>query len=561
MVHTLTDQEEKKLYEQYKNEFFSLVTQQKLEMDEEFCIYLRKSRADIEAEARGEGETFIRHLRNLLDLALRQKIYVAEIYKELVSGETIEARPVIQHVISEVEDGKWQGVLVMEIERLARGDTIDQGTIAQTFKYSGTKIITPTKTYDPNNEFDEEYFEFGLYMSRREYKTINRRQQRGRMDSAKEGKYTGNISPFGYKRVKLEKTKGYTLEIVPEEARIVRLIYEWYTKGEPDQDGVYHRLGTALIARKLNDLGIPSAKGGVWTVPTVRDILRNPVYNGKIKFKSRPLIKKKQNGKIIKSRPRAKKEDMILVDGLHPAIVDETTWNLAQEIMSKNPRKPVSVRSKISNPLAGLVVCGVCGRKMIRRPHKGRPDTLMCQLPSCGNVSSFLDLVEQRILAGLKEWLKNYKAEWDKNVPVNNDAKNKVMELKIESKINQEKKLAELEQQLENAFDLVEQKVYDVDTFRIRSQQLKSKINDCKEALSKIEQEIALEKERTTARVRVIPQVEHVLDAYYKTDDPEIKNELLKSVLETSIYLKTKKARWNGSLDDFKVTLFPKLPQ
>lgn len=118
-----------------------------------------------------------------------------------------------------------------------------------------------------------------------------------------------------------------------------------------------------------------------------------------------------------------------------------------------------------------------------------------------------------------------------------------------------------MEQQLENAFDLVEQKVYDVDTFRIRSQQLKSKINDCKEALSKIEQEIALEKERTTARVRVIPQVEHVLDAYYKTDDPEIKNELLKSVLETSIYLKTKKARWNGSLDDFKVTLFPKLPQ
>lgn len=59
-------------------------------MSEEFCIYLRKSRADIEAEARGEGETFIRHLRNLLDLALRQKIYVAEIYKELVSGETIK---------------------------------------------------------------------------------------------------------------------------------------------------------------------------------------------------------------------------------------------------------------------------------------------------------------------------------------------------------------------------------------------------------------------------------------------------------------------------------------
>ncbi len=49
---------------------------------------------------------------------------------------------------------------------------IDQGIVSQAFKYSGTRIITPTKTYDPNNEFDEEYFEFGLFMSRREYQTI-----------------------------------------------------------------------------------------------------------------------------------------------------------------------------------------------------------------------------------------------------------------------------------------------------------------------------------------------------------------------------------------------------
>ena len=92
----------------------------------------------------------------------------------------------------------------MEVERLARGDTIDQGIVAQTFKLSCTKIITPMKTYDPNNEYDEEYFEFGLFMSRREYKTINRRLQRGRVASVKEGKYVGNKSPYGYTRMKLE---------------------------------------------------------------------------------------------------------------------------------------------------------------------------------------------------------------------------------------------------------------------------------------------------------------------------------------------------------------------
>ena len=49
----------------------------------------------------------------------------------------------------------YDGVLVMEVERLARGNSVDQGIIAQAFKYSNTLIITPTKTYDPQNEFDE----------------------------------------------------------------------------------------------------------------------------------------------------------------------------------------------------------------------------------------------------------------------------------------------------------------------------------------------------------------------------------------------------------------------
>ncbi|MDE6838527.1 MAG: recombinase family protein [Acutalibacter sp.] len=181
----------------------------------QYVIYLRKSRADAEAEVRGEGETLARHERALLELAKRSHLNVTDIYREVVSGETIAARPVMQRLLGEVEQGVWSGVLVMEVERLARGDTIDQGLVAQTFKFSGTRIITPMKTYDPENEFDEEYFEFGLFMSRREYKTINRRLQRGRLASVKEGKYVANQAPYGYRRVKLERDKAYSLENVP----------------------------------------------------------------------------------------------------------------------------------------------------------------------------------------------------------------------------------------------------------------------------------------------------------------------------------------------------------
>ena len=204
---------------------------------QQYCIYLRKSRADAEAEAHGEGETLARHERTLIALAKKMELPVGQIHREIVSGETIVARPVMQQLLSEVEQGMWAGVLVMEVERLARGDTVDQGIVSQTFKYSETKIITPFKTYDPSNEFDEEFFEFNLFMSRREYKTINRRMQQGRAAANREGKYTHSEPPYGYKRVKLEHQKGYTLEPIPEEAETIRLMFELYTQGELRPNG------------------------------------------------------------------------------------------------------------------------------------------------------------------------------------------------------------------------------------------------------------------------------------------------------------------------------------
>ena len=209
-----------------------------------YCIYLRKSRADTEAEQRGEGETLARHEKALTSFAKQSELEVTAIYREIISGETIAARPQMQKLLSEVSQGLWDGVIVMDVDRLARGNSIDQGIISQTFLYANTKIITPTKTYDPANEFDEEYFEFGLFMSRREYKAINRRLQRGRTASIREGKYVSNKPPYGYERVRLKNNKGFTLAIVPEKAEIVRNIFQWYTQGIRQSDGTYKRLGT-----------------------------------------------------------------------------------------------------------------------------------------------------------------------------------------------------------------------------------------------------------------------------------------------------------------------------
>ncbi|GHU57394.1 serine recombinase [Clostridia bacterium] len=517
-----------------------------------YCIYLRKSRADAEAEIRGEGETLARHENSLTSLSKRQNLNITQIYREIVSGETIAARPVMQTLLTEVEGGFWEGVLVMEVERLARGDTIDQGIMAQAFKYSGTKIITPSKTYDPNNEFDEEYFEFGLFMSRREYKTINRRLQAGRFSSIKEGKYVGSGEPYGYTRVKLVNQKGYTLEENPNEANIIRLIFELYTKGELQTDGTCKRLGTAMIAHYLNKLNARPKKGGLWVVGTIRDILINPVYNGKVRWNFRPQEKKIQDGKKTFSRPRS--ERVQVFDGLHTAIIDDETWENAQHYMSQNKKRPAT--KEIKNPLAGFVFCGLCGRKIVRHTYAlyAKEDILMCAVPECKNVSSKLSVVEKHLLDLLKDWLDGYKIECSAPVPgIDFEA------IKTSLAVLQKEREA-LALQLNNLYDLLEQGLYDKITFISRSETLKEKARQKQNDIDKLEEHIRQRQEAVKNMKIIIPHIENILDVY-EVSDPALKNKFLREVIDKVIYTKTINSRWHGSEDDFSLEVYPKTPK
>ena len=518
---------------------------------ENFCIYLRKSRADQEAEARGEMETLARHEKILLELAKRQHLHIGAIYKEVVSGETISARPVMQKLLSEVEAGLWDGVLVVEIERLARGDTIDQGVVSRAFQFTGTRIITPTKTYDPNNEFDEEYFEFGLFMSRREYKTIKRRLNAGRLSSVKEGKYVGNKPPYGYERIKLKREKGYTLAPVPDQAIVVRMIYDWYVNGT---DG--ERIGVSKIVRKLNNLKIPAMNRETWVPASVSGILSNPVYIGKVVWNRRKAVKQMIDGNVVVSRPRS--EDYDLCDGLHPAIIDQDIWEKAQQIRSKNPPRPQNTLHSIMNPLSGLVVCGKCGRKMIRRPYTGRKqkDTLMCPYTECSTVSSCLYLVENAVIQSIEDMVAKYKADPE---VFQKDSDTVIQSL--ESVITQHKAaLQKLNDQKNRMYDLLEQGLYTTDVFLDRSSNLAKQIDGTTEAIKKAEAELEDEKNRKYNQYKLIPRCEDLLENYASWD-VATKNDVLKELIEKIVYTKdTKNAFKKGDIPTFKLKIYPKIP-
>lgn len=524
-------------------------------MDGKYCLYLRKSRADRDAEARGEGETLTRHEQTLKALADKMGIKISAVYKEIVSGETISSRPEMMKLLQEVENGMWDGVIVMEIERLARGATIDQGIVAQAFQLSGTKIITPLKTYDPANEFDEEYFEFGLFMSRREYKTINRRIQRGREAAANEGRYIASTAPFGYKRVKLQNDKGWSLEIVPEQAEIIRLVFDLYVNGKRNPDGSINKTGSTKICRILDSMNIKPVSGGAWSPASIRGILHNPVYTGKIRWGYDKYEKISNNGSVSIKRRRS--DGFTVSQGLHKAIIDEETFNKAQELLKASSRVSIPAGKKLQNPLAGIVYCKKCGRLMTRlAPSPKTPyATLKCPGRHCDNISAPVYLIEKKIISSLKIWLDNYQLNIQKNKPAH------IAVRYVNSYNALKKETMALNSQLEKTFDLLERGIYDDETFLERNKAIKAKIEECNKAMDKLQELKASEEKALSFENNFIPTVKNIVEGYGMIEETGMKNELLKAVIKRIEYIKeTRNTRGKRDTGNFDLDLYPIMP-
>lgn len=525
-----------------------------------YLIYLRKSRADKEAESRGEGETLARHEALLTQLADRQKLPIGAIYKEIVSGETIASRPQMQKLLIEVMQGLWEGVLVMEVERLARGDTKDQGTVAEAFKFSRTKIITPVKTFDPDNEFDEEYFEFNLFMSRREYKTINRRIQQGRLAAFEDGWYIAGLAPYGYKKVKHKGDKGWSLEIIEHEAAIVRLIFHLYTVGVPQEDGSYLRLGSHKISERLNALHIPSRTGGNFSASSVMDIIRNPVYTGVMRWQWRKVKKKMEHGRIIVSRP--KNDDCKTIKGRFPYIISVEQYELATQIRTRKFSTHPNADNSLKNPLSGLIYCAKCGRAMTRARSRTKENypILRCPNSKCDNISAPLCQIEEGLLSGLEKWASGYRLDWDETDKIKSEGS----QFSILSITGSELKrqLEQTDWQLERAYEFLEQGIYSVELFKTRIEKLNVQK---KEIEIRLDQQIAeMESQGNGKKIYRTPIrfPTSLIGAYRCMEDAPAKNCLLRSIVQRVEYIKKEKnSKGQAGRAAFELTLYPKIPK
>lgn len=481
----------------------------------DYAIYLRKSRADVEAEALGEMETLARHEKILTELAKRQGLNVVAKYKEIVSGESIDDRPQMQRLLEDVYKKKYKGVLVMEVERLARGDTRDQGTVADAFKYSNTLIITPVKTYDPNNQYDEEYFEFGLFMSRREYKTIQRRLQTGKMQSIKEGNYMGSLPPYGYDIVKNKKER----TLAPnDDSKYVVMIFDWFVKD---------RMTVGEIARKLTKMGVPTLtkKNVEWHRGTVVDILKNNLYTGKIRWNRRRVTKEYVEGSLKKTKRRQTSEDYLIVDGKHPALVTQEMFDKAQSLFTGSV--PVKANTTIVNPFAKLMYCKHCGKAIAYQKYKnpntrsrfGHRESLGCKLKSV-----YADDVMEAVIQALKLYVKDFEFKMsDENAK--QEAKRRADMLK-----SMETELVKLEKQRSSLFDYLEFGVYTKEEFLERKEIINGKIENLKKNIE--EEKMHIPEKEVDYQEKII-KFSSVIESLKRDDiNPKNKNNLLKDIIE-----------------------------
>lgn len=490
----------------------------------QYAIYLRKSRADLEAEKLGEGETLARHKKILTELAARKGLYIGEIYQEIVSGaDSIEDRPEIKRLIEDCYKGKWVGVLVVEVSRLSRGSQADAQKILDCLKYAnmnnGVLVVTPTKVYDiAHNHDDEEYMEFELFMSRREYKMIKRRMDRGREQAVVEGNYMGSYRPYGYDILKTKTAR--TLIPNEEEAPIVKQIFEWTIK---------NNYTPYKIAAKLTAMGVPTYTGyAEWSKDTIKTILTNPTYIGKVRWNDRMRVKTMKNGELVTSRPRSNHTDKyMLYDGKHEGLIDEETFNAVSLRFHSDKTKS---NLKLRNILAGLLVCQKCGKVMAYQAYAKKPTVqprfLHAQSSLCNVKSALASDVLNAVIHSLKLYIEDFELKID-NLP-------DIDENSIQSQFEAlQSELRKHEKKLSKLFDAWEDGNISDNEFVQRKAVNNARIESIKNLMKELESSIPEKEEYQEKIMHLSNALESLLD---ETLDADIKNGYLKQIVDRIEY-------------------------
>lgn len=193
---------------------------------------------------------------------------LVELYREEGFSGYKRERPELDRLMTDAKTGKFDVVVFPSIDRVGRS-TRDVLDIDKKLRDAGVDIVFMRESVDTSTPTGAFFETIMASIAQLEGHMMYERLSKGKQQKASRGGYTGGWLPYGYRR----SGKG-SVEVVPEEAKIVRRIFRWFIKGESMNS----------IARRLQDDGVPTRNGGTWGHSTVRRILRNPFYAGCVEF-------------------------------------------------------------------------------------------------------------------------------------------------------------------------------------------------------------------------------------------------------------------------------------
>lgn len=384
-------------------------------LPEEILIYLRKSRTDDPVLT--VEEVLAKHEQRLDEWAERNlpegagRIPEANRFREVASGETIDSRPAIKELLRKIESPQYKAILIIEPQRLSRGDLEDMGRIIKLLRYTNTVVITPDYSYDIRDGRDRDNFERELKRGNEFLEYQKRIMWAGRVLAVENGNYLGTVAPYGYDKAKIKEGKRYCYTLTPnkDEAPFVPMIFEMYASG----------VGTCRIAQKLDELGAPIRSGGKhWSPESIRNILTNEHYIGMVRWNHRKSVKLVQDGEVVSQRPRA--EEYMLRKGKQVPLVDEELFQAVQEKIGSIPKNPKA--HNLTNPLAGLFFCE-CGTAMTRRTYRDKsgkersaPRYACNKQVHCENSSSSVEEILDAVLDVLRRAVDDFEVQLDSGV-------------------------------------------------------------------------------------------------------------------------------------------------
>ena len=271
------------------------------------------------------------------------------------SGKSIEGRDEFNRMMEDIKTSKddVSFVLVFKLSRFGR-NAADVLSVLQTMQDFGVNLICVEDGIDSSKDAGKLMISVLSAVAEIERENIRVQTMEGRIQKARDGKWNGGFPPYGY------SLKDGVLEINEEEALAIRTIFEQWVSTD---------IGANGLAKYLENHGIRkiprhNGKNPLFDAALIRNIIKNPVYCGKIAYGRRKTEKvhgTRNEYKLVEQ------DDYLVVDGLHEGIVSEEMWNQAQVKMIAQAKKYEHVnkaKDTRTHLLSGLVKCPICGAGM-----------------------------------------------------------------------------------------------------------------------------------------------------------------------------------------------------